>query len=91
LTTALPQSIRDVQELETLLSEPAEKTVRAVSGFEGDIMVLGAGGKMGPTLARMARRASDLAGVTRRVIAVSRFSSSKLERQLNTWGVETVR
>ena len=42
--------------------------------IEGDLVVLGVGGKMGPTLARMARRASDLAGVNRRVIGVARFS-----------------
>jgi hypothetical protein len=45
---------------------------------------------MGPTLARMAKRASDTAGVSRRVIGVSRFSSSELESQLQMWGVETL-
>jgi hypothetical protein len=91
LMAALPKSIRNVDELETLLSEPAERTIRAMRGLQGDIIVLGVGGKMGPTLARMARRASDLAGVARRVIGVSRFSSIRLEQQLNAWGVETVR
>jgi nucleoside-diphosphate-sugar epimerase len=46
---------------------------------------------MGPTLARMARRASDLAGVRRRVIGVSRFSSPELEESLRRHGVETIR
>ena len=45
---------------------------------------------MGPTMARMARRASDEAGVKRRVIGVSRFSSSELVQKLNDWGVETI-
>lgn len=63
-----------------------------MGALKGDIVILGVGGKVGPTLARMAKRASDLAGVTRRVIGVSRFSaSSKLEEQLHSWGVETHR
>jgi nucleoside-diphosphate-sugar epimerase len=56
----------------------------------GDVVVLGVGGKMGPTLARMAKRASELAGVNRRVIGVSRFSASSVLRQrLHSWGIET--
>src|SRR5271166_2488882 len=83
--------LRDVEQLEHLLSEPSEGAVRAMSALDGDVLVLGVGGKMGPTLARMAKKASDIAGVKRRVIGVSRFSSSPLERQLQSWGVETVR
>jgi len=49
------------------------------------------GGKMGPTLARMAKKATEIAGVKRRVIGVSRFSSSSLERQLQAWDVESLR
>jgi nucleoside-diphosphate-sugar epimerase len=84
-------SIRDAEQLERLLSEPSEGAIRAMSALEGDVLVLGVGGKMGPTLARMAKRASEIAGVKRRVIGVSRFSSSSLEEQLHAWGVETVR
>jgi len=84
-------SIRDVTELEELLSEPPEATVRSLGNLDGDIVILGVAGKMGPTLARMAKRASDTAGVKRRVIGVSRFSSQGLESQLNACGVETVR
>ena len=47
----------------------------------GDILFLGVGGKMGPTMARMARRATDLAGVSRRIIGVSRFSSTRFARE----------
>jgi len=83
-------SIADVDELELLLSEPDESTVRALASLPGDILILGAGGKMGPTLARMAKRASDMAGTSRRVIAVSRFSASRLPQRLQSWGVETV-
>ena len=84
-------SIEDVNELDELLSEPGEATVRALRDLDGDILLLGIGGKIGPTLARMARRASERAGVTRRVIGVSRFSSSStLREQLHAWGVETL-
>lgn len=78
-------------ELEEMLSRPTDTVVRAMAKLKGDILVLGVGGKMGPTLARMARRASDDAGVARRVIGVSRFSSAGLERRLNVEGVETIR
>lgn len=54
-------------------------------------MLLGAGGKMGPSLACMIRNASQLAGRDRRVIAVSRFSSSKVQKQLNDAGIETIK
>jgi nucleoside-diphosphate-sugar epimerase len=84
-------SIRDVEQLERLLSEPSEGAIRAMSALDGNVLVLGVGGKMGPTLARMAKKASEIAGVKRRVIGASRFSSSPLEQQLQAWGVETLR
>jgi nucleoside-diphosphate-sugar epimerase len=81
--------VKDVDELDDLLSTPSATLVEAMSTLQGDIVVLGIGGKMGPTLARMAKRASDRAGVSRRVIGVSRFTSTSLPAQLNAWGVET--
>src|SRR5258707_8980394 len=84
-------SLPDVAALDLLLSEPDAPTIRSLAALQGDILVLGVGGKMGPTLARMARRASDSAGISRRVIGVARFSSPQLEKQLNSWGVETIR
>ncbi|HWY43174.1 MAG TPA: NAD-dependent epimerase/dehydratase family protein [Candidatus Sulfotelmatobacter sp.] len=85
------KSICDVAELDAFLSEPHERTLRSLATLSGDILVLGVGGKMGPTLARMAKRASDAAGISRRVIGVARFSAPNLEKQLNSWGVETIR
>lgn len=85
------KSIRDVAHLEELLSEPTEGAVRAMGSLDGDIVVLGVGGKMGPTLARMAKRASELAGVIRRVIGVARFSATGLEKDLQERGIETAR
>jgi nucleoside-diphosphate-sugar epimerase len=84
-------SVRDIAELEELLSEPTEAAIHALGALDGDIIILGAGGKMGPSLARMAKKASEISGVSRRVIAVSRFSSSQLEFRLQQWGVETLR
>jgi nucleoside-diphosphate-sugar epimerase len=83
--TATPRS---EAELDDLLSEPRDATVRALAGLSGDIVILGAGGKMGPTLARMAQRALD--GTGRRVIAVSRFSSKATLNSLQDHGVRTV-
>lgn len=74
-------------QLDDLLSTPRAETVAALAQCPGDIIVLGAGGKMGPTLARMAARAAP----DRRVIAVSRWSSAAAERTLNDAGVETIR
>jgi nucleoside-diphosphate-sugar epimerase len=85
----LPARIEDAAHLEDLLSEPTPRVVETLARIAGDIVVLGAGGKMGPTLARMARRAADLAGTPRRVIAVSRFTTAARER-LEAHGVETL-
>ena len=57
--SAIRTTITDVAELETLLSEPTPGAIAALGRLEGDLLLLGVGGKMGPTLARMARRASD--------------------------------
>lgn len=94
-----PPAPSDVAALDTLLSEPRRETVAALAACPGDIVILGAGGKMGPTLARMAVRAAAEAdsdgqspsGQGRRVIAVSRFSSADAQQSLNRAGVETIR
>ena len=78
-------------DLELLLSEPSPGVVAALEQTEGDVLVLGAGGKMGPTLARMLRRALDKARPPARVIAVSRFSSDAAVSTLAAAGVETIR
>src|SRR4051794_27437686 len=84
-------SISDVETLETLLSEPTLGVVETLGRLEGDLLVLGVGGKMGPTLARMAKRASEQAGITRRVIGVSRFGTGDLEDRLHAQNIETIR
>jgi nucleoside-diphosphate-sugar epimerase len=91
----LPESIADVETLEELLSEPPGWLVERMKTIQGDVVILGVAGKMGPTLARMARRAADLAdadgGRARRVIGVARFSDASQEAALRTQGIETVR
>src|SRR5437870_5216864 len=77
-------------ELEIRLSEPTPAVVNAMSRLRGDVMLLGVAGKMGPSLARMVQRASDAAGMHRRVIGVARFTSGD-EAALNACGIETIR
>ena len=84
-------AIHSVEELENLLSEPTPGAIETMRRMEGDLMLLGVAGKMGPTLARMAKRASDIAGKKRRIIGVSRFSSAREEAALQSAGVETFR
>ena len=77
-------------ELEDLLSESTPLLVEAFRTLEGDILILGAGGKMGPSLARLAVRATRESGRGRRVIAASRFSDASLPAALRASGVETL-
>jgi nucleoside-diphosphate-sugar epimerase len=83
-------SIRSVEHLEHLLSEPTDAVVDLMRRLPGDIMLLGVGGKIGPSLALMAKRASDLAGTPRRIIGVSRFSSSSDQAFLASNNLETI-
>ncbi|MCS7024690.1 MAG: NAD(P)-dependent oxidoreductase [Bryobacteraceae bacterium] len=78
------------EELEDFLSRPSEADARLMESLEGPLLILGAGGKMGPSLARRAVRAAEQAGVNRRVIAVSRFSNPVAQQRLRDWGVETL-
>jgi nucleoside-diphosphate-sugar epimerase len=82
----IPSEIRTEEELEELLSRPSEQLVASLRGIDGDITILGVGGKMGPTLARMAKRAAP----EKRVIGVARFSEPGLEEKLRSWDIETV-
>ncbi|HEY7314189.1 MAG TPA: NAD-dependent epimerase/dehydratase family protein [Gemmataceae bacterium] len=87
----LSNPIATVDELEDRLSEPTPGVIEILARLDGDLMVLGAGGKMGPSLARMARRAFDAAGVRRRILAVSRFGDGRAEAFLRAHGVEPIR
>lgn len=83
-------TIGNEQQLEDILSRPSEADAKTMAALEGDLLILGVAGKMGPSLAHRARRACDAAGVKKRVIGVARFSNPEAQKQLNDWGVETV-
>ena len=68
--------------LEDLLARPRPEDVALARTLTEDVLVLGAGGKMGPSLARRVRRAADAAGVSRRVLAASRFSDATVATAL---------
>ena len=83
-------AIETADQLDDLLTLPSEADIAFAGRLRGDVMILGAGGKMGPTLAKRFRRASDAAGSRRRVLAVSRFQSGDARREFEKAGIETV-
>jgi nucleoside-diphosphate-sugar epimerase len=91
MPTPSPDSIRDVQTLEDLLSDPPDYLVDTMRQLDGDVLILGVAGKMGPTLARMAQRASARAGTQRRILGAARFSAEAQQHVLRSVGIETVR
>ncbi len=82
--------ITSEQELDELLSRPTKADCDLMAGLDGPLIILGAGGKMGPTLARRAARAAEEAGASSHVIAVSRYSTNDVRESLEKWGVRTV-
>lgn len=83
----LPSSFADEDALDEFMSRPSQALVDDLAQLKGDIMVLGVGGKMGPTLARLAKRAAP----DKKVIGVARFSEPKLQTKLESWGIETIK
>jgi len=75
-----------VEALEEFMTQPTPELAADLARTEGDILVLGVGGKMGPTLARMAKRAAP----GRRVIGVARFSEAGLRARLESQGIECI-
>jgi dTDP-4-dehydrorhamnose reductase len=84
----LPDHISSVEQLDDLLSEPTPQLIETFRELPGDLIVLGVGGKMGPSLARMAARASSEAGLKRRIIGVARFTNPDLPAWLGKHGIE---
>jgi nucleoside-diphosphate-sugar epimerase len=82
----LPARFADADSLDEFLARPSRALVEDLAAVDGDIIVLGAGGKMGPTLARLAKTAAH----GKRVVAVARFSELGLQRHLESWGIETI-
>ena len=86
----LPETIKNEDMLDELMSRPSAGLVQMMDRLEGDIMVLGIGGKMGHTLGRQAVRAVEASGVKRRIIGVSRFSDHRQRDRIESTGVHTV-
>lgn len=82
--------MRTIEQLEAKLAEPSDALVKDIAALDGDIMLLGIGGKMGPSLARLAMNAIKEAGVDKKVIGASRFSSGSLKQELEADGVKTI-
>jgi nucleoside-diphosphate-sugar epimerase len=82
----LPDRIADVAALDDLLSRPSQALIDDLARIDGDIMILGVAGKMGPTLAALARAASP----KRRIIGVARFSDASVKGWLEARGIETM-
>jgi nucleoside-diphosphate-sugar epimerase len=82
----LPDRFRDAEHLEDVMTTPAPELVRELGKVDGDIIVLGVGGKIGPTLARLAKRAAP----EKRIVGVARFSEKGLRESLTAHGVECI-
>jgi nucleoside-diphosphate-sugar epimerase len=87
--STLPERIETEVQLDDVLTRPRPVLIEFIRQVRSPLVVLGAGGKMGPTLARLARRAADEARYPLEVIAVSRFSDTRARQQLEAHGVQT--
>src|SRR5882672_1655285 len=83
---ALPDRFRDVEHLEDVMTTPSASLIAELKQLPGDLIILGVGGKIGPTLARLAKRAAP----GKRVIGVARFSEAGLREKLTACGVECI-
>jgi nucleoside-diphosphate-sugar epimerase len=86
----LPDKIESEEELDDLLSKPTKETIKDLSEIDGDMMILGVAGKIGPTLAKLIKRAVDEGGLDKRVIGVSRFSNPSVANKLALSGIEVI-
>ena len=80
----------DITSVYQQLLKPSEALIADVAKLDGDLIILGAGGKMGPDLARLAKRVIDIGGLKKEVIAVARFSETELQKALEQHGVKTI-
>jgi len=86
----LPERIHSEAELEDVLADPTDSDLAFASRLSGDVLILGAGGKMGPSLARRLHRAIARTDRRSRVTAVSRFSSADARSSLDAEGIRTI-
>ena len=85
-----PKTIENEAQLDELLAMPDQGLIDFMKQLEGDIAILGIGGKMGPTMGRLAVNAIRAAGVKKEVYGVSRFSNAEARENLEKWGVKTI-
>jgi len=85
--TELPAGFLSSEQLEEFMTRPSENLINELADVEGDVLVLGVSGKMGPTLARLAKRAAP----QKRIVGVARFSEPGLRQILESHGVETIK
>jgi nucleoside-diphosphate-sugar epimerase len=85
-----PDTIENEKQLEELLSRPTAQVVDLFKTLDGDLIFLGIAGKIGPSIARMAKRACDEAGVSKRIMGVSRFSNAQEQKNIESYGIETI-
>lgn len=85
-----PDIIKGELELEELLSRPSADTIKLFNELDGDVIFLGIAGKIGPSLASMARRACDESGISKRIIGVSRFRDLEEKQKIESFGIETI-
>lgn len=81
--------MQDISKTVEELLQPSEALVSDMARLKGDVLILGVGGKIGPSLALLAKQAIDKSGVPKKVIGVSRFSEPGLKEQLEKDGIET--
>lgn len=81
--------MKEIEKLYQQLLQPSDDLVSEIAAIDGDILILGVGGKMGPDLAKLAKQVIDKAGIQKKVIGVSRFSEHGLQDQLEQQGIET--
>src|SRR3954447_24557882 len=80
----------DIHQLYQQLLLPSNDLIADIAKINGNILILGVGGKMGPSMAKLTKQAVDIAGVNKKIIGVSRFSEKGLEDELNKHGIETI-
>jgi len=80
----------ELEALEQELLKPSEALISDISKIEGDIILLGVGGKMGPSMAKLAKKAIVRAGIDKRIIGISRFSEAGTRQELEADGIETI-
>ena len=83
-------AIASVEELDNVMTTPSDALIADLASLDGDVMIIGAGGKMGPTLSVLAQRALDAAGGGHKAIAVARFSDPVAREKLDAAGVTTI-